>query len=124
MSAEIILKIVSERWSIEEQFHDVKEIWGAGQQQVRRLYSNIGCWHLCGWLYAMVELECWDRAPDEIVDRRDRTWDNPDRRPSNADRRRRIAREMLRNAFLHNLPSGPDQTKIRDRFEQLLTMAA
>ncbi|XZE55530.1 hypothetical protein SH139x_001542 [Planctomycetaceae bacterium SH139] len=43
MTAEAILKIVSDRGSIEELFHDVKEIWGAGQQQVRNLYSIIGC---------------------------------------------------------------------------------
>lgn len=60
MSVEMTLKIVSDRWSIEEHFHDIKEIWGTGQQQIRNLYSSIGCWHLCGWLYAMVELECWD----------------------------------------------------------------
>src|SRR5690606_635432 len=60
MEVAMILKIVSDRWSIEEHFHDVKEIWGAGQQQVRNVWSSIGCWHLCGWLYAMVELECWD----------------------------------------------------------------
>lgn len=58
MDVATILKIVSDRWSIEEHFHDVKEIWGAGQQQVRNVWSSIGCWPLCGWLYAMVELEC------------------------------------------------------------------
>ncbi len=37
MSVELILKTVSDRWSIEEHFHDVKEIWGAGEQQVRKM---------------------------------------------------------------------------------------
>lgn len=124
MSVEMILKIVSDRWSIEEHFHDVKEIWGAGQQQVRNLYSSIGCWHLCGWLYGMVELECWDESAERLVDRSDRPWDNPDRRPSHADRRRRIAREMLREAFLGDLQNGTDERKIQQRFEQLLALAA
>ena len=123
MRVETILKIVSDRWSIEEHFHDVKEIWGAGQQQVRNLYSNIGCWHLCGWLYAMVELECWDEGAEQLVDRSDRPWDNPDRRPSHADRRRRIAREMLRESFVSDLPPGAERRKIRNRFEQLLALA-
>ena len=92
MSVETILKTISDRWSIEEHFHDVKEIWGAGQQQVRNVWSSIGCWNLCGWLYAMVELECWNEPAKRLVDRSDRPWDNPDRRPSHADRRRRIAR--------------------------------
>ena len=123
MSVEMILKIVSDRWSIEEHFHDVKEIWGAGQQQVRNLYSSIGCWHLCGWLYPLVELECWDESVEQLVDRSDRPWDNPDRRPSHHDRRRRIARQMLREAFLIDLQTGTDETKIRHRFEQLLALA-
>lgn len=123
MSVETILKIVSDRWSIEEHFHDVKEIWGAGQQQVRNVWSNIGCWHLCGWLYAMVELECWDERHEQLVDRSDRPWDNPTRRPSHQDRRRRIARKMLRETFLSDLQTGTDDTKIRDRLEQLLALA-
>lgn len=124
MSVEAILKIVSDRWSIEEYFHDVKEIWGAGEQQVRNVYSSIGCWHLCGWLYAMVELECWDESAEHLVDRSDRPWDNPDRRPSHADRRRRLAREMLRESFLSDLQTGTDERKIRQRFEQLIALAA
>lgn len=124
MDVATILKIVSDRWSIEEHFHDVKENWGAGQQQVRNVWSSIGCWHLCGWLYAMVELECWDELKDQLVDRSDRPWDNPERRPSHQDRRRRIARQMLRESFLGDLQTGADQTKIRQRFEQLLAIAA
>ena len=38
-SAEVcdILETVAARWAIEEHFHDVKEVWGAGQQQVRNV---------------------------------------------------------------------------------------
>jgi hypothetical protein len=109
---------------IEEHFHDVKEIWGAGQQQVRNVYSSIGFWHLCGCVYAMVELECWDESAERLVDRSDRPWDNPMRRPSHADRRRRLAREMLRESFLSDLQTGTDERKIRQRFEQLIALAA
>lgn len=123
MSVETILKAVSDRWAIEEQFHDVKEIWGAGQQQVRNVWSSVGCWNLCGWLYAMVELECWDGTSEQLVDRTDRPWDNPSRRPSHADRRRKIAREMLRNEFLSDLKPSTDDPKIRQRWERLLALA-
>lgn len=122
-SVEMILKTVSDRWSIEEQFHDVKEIWGAGQQQVRNVWSSVGCWNLCGWLFTMVELECWDETSDQLVDRSDRPWDNPDRRPSHQDRRRRIVRRMLRESFLSDLETYADETKIRNRFEQFLALA-
>lgn len=124
MSIEMILKTVSDRWAIEEHFHDVKEIWGAGEQQVRSVWSSIGCWNLCGWLYALVELECWDYMSEQLVDRSDRPWDNPTRRPSHSDRRRLIARKMLREAFLSDLQSAADLPKIRDRFERLLALAA
>ena len=123
MSVETILQTVSDRWSIEEHFHDIKEIWGAGQQQVRNVWSSIGCWHLCGWLHAMVELECWDEPIEQLVDRSDRPWDNPNRRPSHNDRRRRIARQMLRDAFLSDLQTATDDRKIQDRFERLLALA-
>lgn len=123
MSVKEILKIVSDRWAIEEHFHDVKEIWGAGQQQVRKLHSNIGCWNLCGWVYTMVELECWEAEACDLVDRSDRPWDNPERRPSHADRRCRIVKEMLRKRLLVDLPDGIDQSKIAGRFEQLFALA-
>jgi Fe-S-cluster formation regulator IscX/YfhJ len=48
MSPEEILEAVSDRWATEEHFHDVNEIWGAEQQQVRNLWSNIAYWNLCG----------------------------------------------------------------------------
>ncbi len=124
MSAEAILEAVSDRWAIEEHFHDVKEVWGAGEQQVRNVWSNIGCWNLCTWLFTMVELECWDRSSEQLVDRSDRPWDNPTRRPSHADRRRQIAREMLRNEFLNDRHTAPDNEKMRDQFERLLALAA
>jgi nuclear transport factor 2 (NTF2) superfamily protein len=118
------LKTVSDRWSIEEQFHDVKEIWGAGEQRVRNVWFSVGCWNLCGWFYTMVELECWDDSREQLVKREGRLWDNPDRRPSHDDRRRKIAREMLREVFLSELASTPNESKIRDQFERLLLLAA
>ena len=88
MDAKAILETYSSRWSIEECFHDLKEVWHAGKQQVRNLWSNIGCWQTNCWSYILTELECWNVSSEELVNRRDRPWDNPDRRPSHADRRR------------------------------------
>ena len=125
-SAEVcdILEAVAARWAIEEHFHDAKEVWGAGQQQVRNIWSNIGCWNLNGWLYTLVELACWDMDKAQLSDRGDRPWDNPDRRPSHADRRRSIAREMLQKQFLAALPHGPNHRKLRTLFQNLITLAA
>jgi hypothetical protein len=118
-----ILETVAARWAIEEHFHDVKEVWGAGQQQVRNVWSNIACWHLNQWLYTMVELCCWDMPQSELTDRGARSWDNPDRRPSHADRRRWISREMLRKQFLAVLPQGQNTGKFRTFFEALIALA-
>ncbi len=119
-----ILEAVAARWAIEEHFHDVKEIWGAGQQQVRNIWSSIGCWNLNGWLYTLVELCSWDKVKSELTDRSNHPWDNPNRRPSHADRRRSIAREMLQNQFLTALPQGPNHRKLWTLFQDLITLAA
>jgi hypothetical protein len=125
-SAEVqdILEAVAARWAIEEHFHDVKEVWGAGQQQVRNVWSNIGCWHLNGWLYTLVELCSWDVDQSKLTDRSDRPWDNPNRRPSHADRRRTISREMLHKQFLNALPKATEHRKIRTLFQSLIALAA
>jgi hypothetical protein len=124
-SAEVrdILEAVAARWAIEEHFHDVKEVWGAGQQQVRNVWSNIGCWNLNQWMYTLVELCCWDMDSSELADRKARCWDNPDRRPSHADRRRSISREMLEKQFLAALPDTPDTRKFRTLVEDLIALA-
>ena len=123
-SAEVrdVLEAVAARWAIEEHFHDVKEVRGAGQQQVRNVWSNIGCWHLNQWLYTLVELCCWDVSKPELTDRQARSWDNPDRRPSHADRRRWISRTMLQKQFLAVLPDTPDRHKFRNLIDSLLSL--
>lgn len=123
MSVEFILETVAGRWAIEEFFHDTKETWGAGQQQVRNVWSNIACWNINAWLYSMVELECWDEPAEQVVDRSARPWDNPERRPSHADRRRKIAQEMLRKQFFAELPPDQRNGKTIELFDQLLSLA-
>ncbi|MEQ1903866.1 MAG: hypothetical protein ABL888_06755, partial [Pirellulaceae bacterium] len=113
----------SDRWAIEEHFHDVKEIWGAGEQQVRNVWSSVGCWNLCGWLYSLVELECWDDPSEQLVERSDRPWDNPHRRPSHNDRRRTIARKMLHETFLKDLPKSTDRKIMQAHFERIMALA-
>lgn len=120
----VILEAVAARWAIEEHFHDVKEVWGAGQQQVRNVWSSLGCWHLNQWLYTFVELCAWDQDKSELTNRNDRPWDNPDRRPSHADRRRSFSREMLQKQFLAALPATLNNHNLRSLFEHLIALAA
>jgi hypothetical protein len=119
-----ILGLVSDRAAIEQVFHDVKEIWGAGQQQLRHVYANIGAWHLNLWAYTLVELWAWERSEEDLVDRSASPWDAAWRRPSHADRRKALLREMLR-AEIQAATCGPGQVaKLKDLAERLLLMAA
>ena len=121
-TAREILEAVADRWAIEEHFHDVKEVCGAGQQQVRNVWSNIGCWNLNQWVFTLVELATWDTERSQLANRTNRPWDNPERRPSHADRRRAIVREMMHGEFFATLPDDPEQSEIRTRFESLVNL--
>jgi len=72
----------------------------------------------------LVELCSWDVKKSKLTDRSDRPWDNPDRRPSHADRRRTIAREMLHKQFLTALPKALDNRKLRKLFQHMIDLAA
>jgi hypothetical protein len=119
-----ILEMVADRNSLEQTFKDVKEVWGAGQQQVRNIHTNIGAWHMNMWAYTMVELWAWEKSKDELVDRSRSPWDQAPRRPSHADRRKSLRRSCLREQF-QQAQVGPDQlSKLLKFTEQLLLLAA
>jgi hypothetical protein len=92
-----ILEAFADRATIEQDFHDTKEVWGTGQQQVRNIWTNIAVYHLNLWMHTLVELWAWSRKHDALSDRRDSPWDDAERRPSHADRRK-----ALRSLILHN----------------------
>ncbi len=71
-----ILSAVAERFSLEITFRDCKEIVGAGQQQVRFIWANIGAFHVCLWTFTMTEAWAWNRGTDELVNRSDSPWDS------------------------------------------------
>jgi hypothetical protein len=119
-----ILEMVADRNSLEQTFKDVKEVWGAGQQQLRNLHANIGAWHLNLWAYTLVELWAWDQPEDELVDRSRSPWDDKPRRPSHADRRKALLRQSLHAEFLE-AQHGPDaKQKLIDLAERLMQLAA
>jgi len=69
MAAEQILEAVADRSSIEQNFHDLKEIEGVGQQQVRNFWANVGVFHLNLWVHTMIELWAWNKPTSVICDR-------------------------------------------------------
>jgi hypothetical protein len=90
-----IIESFADRATIEQDFHDVKEVWGAGQQQVRNIWTNVAVYHLNLWMHTLVELWAWNRSHAELCDRHDAPWDDPERRPSHADRRKALRRHIM-----------------------------
>src|SRR5215211_6889417 len=119
-----VLEAAAQRTALEQTFKDVKEVWGAGQQQVRNLHANVGCFNLNGWMYSLVEAWAWAAPEEELVDREDSPWDWEYRRPSHADKRKALQRQLLRGEIEAALAGGPDGRQFRDLAERLLRMAA
>jgi len=118
-----ILEAVADRGALEETNKDVKEIWGADQQQVRNLYTNVGCFNLNGWMYSLVEAWAWERPDEELVDRSNSPWDDSTRRPSHADKRKALQREVLREEIRALVASGPGEAELREWAERVLRLA-
>ena len=122
-SAADILAAMADRFSLETTFRDCKEVVGAGQQQVRFVWANIGALHICLWTFTLTEAWAWGRSGEELVDRSDSPWDDPDRRPSHADKRRAWRRELLAEEIHAALLPGITEAEIRALAERLLSLA-
>jgi hypothetical protein len=79
--------------------------------------------NLTGWMYSLVEAWAWDKEEDELVDRSQSPWDNQPRRPSHADKRKALQREVMRAEIEAVLSGRPTKQEIRDLTERLLSMA-
>ena len=119
-----ILEAVADRGAEEQTFKDVKEVWGAGQQQVRNVYSSEGCFNLSLWLYSLVEAWAWDQPEAALVDRSASPWDSEPRRPSHQDKRKALQRAVLHEEITAALAGRPSKAKMRALAEQLLALAA
>lgn len=95
-----ILETFADRATIEQCFHDQKEVWGTGKQQVRNIWTNVGVYHLNLWIHSLVELWAWHLPHEQLCDRSASPWDDPDRRPSHADRRKALRGEFIQNQLL------------------------
>jgi hypothetical protein len=89
-----VLEVMADRSALEQTFHDVKEVCGAGQQQVRNVSANVDAMAVNLIWYSWVAVWAWLRREEELVARP--AWDTEDRRPSHADKRRALQRQILR----------------------------
>jgi len=120
-----ILGLVADQFSLEITFREVKEMVGAGQQQTRFHWANVGAFHLCLWTFTATEGWAWHRDGERLTDHREPSpWDDRARRPSHADKRRAWKREILGEEILAALRSGADEREIHATAERLLDLAA
>ena len=120
-----ILGLVADRFSLECSFRDVKEVVGAGEQQVRHVWASVGSFHVCLWTFTMTEVWAWGQDKDALVSHRSASpWDDKPRRPSHADKRRAWQSELLAKEIAEVLPVGADCEEIRNLAERLLSLAA
>jgi hypothetical protein len=111
-----ILEAIADRAAIEQDFHDIKEVHGAGQQQVRNYWANIAAYHLNLWLHTLIELWAWARSHKELCDRSQSPWDDAERRPSHADRRNALRRSCVGA----EIQAAADRQQLTPKFRSLL----
>jgi hypothetical protein len=120
-----ILGSVAGRFSLETCFRDLKEVVGAGQQQVRFVRASVGAFHVCLWTFTMTEAWAWNRDAKGLVSHRSASpWDDESRRPSHADKRRAWRRELLGNEIRAALRAGATEWELQSAAERLLNLAS
>jgi hypothetical protein len=123
VSAVAILEAMADRGAIEQLFKDLKEVWGAGQQQVRNVYASIGAFAVNLVLASVVEAWAWDRAAVELVNRERSPWDTEERRPSHADKRKALQGEILRAEIQAVVGRRAQRQEFQELAERLLGLA-
>lgn len=118
----LVLEMLADRGAIEQTFKDVKEVWGAGHQQVRNVYANVGAMAVNLIWYSLVEAWAWLRRDEDLVARP--AWDEESRRPSHADKRRALQREILREEIQAVVRKRPQWQEFQHVATRLLDLAA
>lgn len=119
-----IVEAALERWSIEQSFHDLKEVERISEVQLRRYDANVGATNASLWYHTLVEVWSWTRPAAELADRSDRPWDDPSRRPSHADRRKALRSHLLENEFRSLDVPERYLAKLRPTLCELIRIAA
>lgn len=119
-----ILEAAAGRTALEQTNKDIKEVEGAGEQQLRYWGANAGAFNWCLWSYTAVEWWAWPKSFAEVVDRSQAPWDETGRRASHAEKRKALQQECLREGFWRAWGDRPCPPEIRQLVELLLEQAA
>jgi hypothetical protein len=91
---------------------------------VRNAYASIGAFAVTLVLYGVVEAWAWTQAEEALVDRSRSPWDTEARRPSHAEKRKALQREILRAEIGAALGEGAESEEFHDLATRLLNWAA
>lgn len=122
-SVEDILEAIAGRTSLEQTHAEVKEVEGAGQQQLRYWRANVGAYNVCMWAHTLVEWWAWDKAEADLSDRSGSPWDTTERRVSHAEKRKALQQQCLREEFWRCWGDRPCPPEIRQTVDLILAMA-
>jgi hypothetical protein len=121
---EAIVQTIHDRWAIEQNYHDLKEVERIEEVQLRRVWSNVGALNLSLWVHTLIEVWAWGRPESSLSDRSDRLWDDASRRPSHADRRRGLQRAMMDEEYQRLDVPEPWSEKIRQLLNGVVRLVA
>ncbi len=109
-----ILEAFADRATIEQDFHDVKEVWGAGQQQVRNIWTNLAVYNLNLWMHTLVEIWTWNKSGRQLVGRSDSPWDDAKRGLRTRIVAKPYAKRLCRTNYWPLPPYGDSHDKLSD----------
>jgi hypothetical protein len=118
-----ILEGYADRVALEQVFHDIKEVHGAGQQQLRNYWANLGAFNLTLWTHTLIELWAWEQPHRRLVDRSASPWDKAERRPSHGDRLKALRHQCLEQAIPHADLAGAKKRKLKTLVKRLVQLA-
>lgn len=119
-----VLEAIADRAAVEQDYHDLKEVHGAGQQQLRNYWANVAAFHLNLWTHTLIELWAWTLPAGQLRDRKESPWDDASRRPSHADRRNALRRKILRGAIRGSGRGRPLTRRMRTLVRSLVKLVA
>jgi hypothetical protein len=78
--------------------------------------ANVAVYHLNLWLHTLIELWAWTKTHEQLCDRSQSPWDNPERRPSHADRRNALRRQCIHK----EIQTTAKTQRLTRKFQRLL----
>jgi DDE superfamily endonuclease len=123
-TAERVLTAMAHRTTIEQVFHDLKEVEGLGEPQLRNIGANVSAVQLTLWEYVLVEYWAWEQPHEVLCDRSASPWDDAARRPSHGDRRNALQRLCVEQEFQRLCEEHPVEQEIQEFVFGLMKRAA